>query len=358
MSQTITVVQSLAGAPFGGAENYYTRMVCALAEKAELSQHAFTRPNDHRVPQFVAAGVPVQKFRFGGKFDLLDHWAYRKALKKLSPDIVLTYMNRASQLTPKGDYQHISRLGHYYDLKYHRHADYWIGISLGICDHLIKGGMPADRVFHIPNFADESEAQPVPRDSFNTAMDKPLLLAAGRLHTNKGFDVLLHSLAKIDDAILWLAGDGPEEQALKRLCDELKLTDRVRFLGWRNDVASLMETADMFICPSRHEGLGSIVAESWFHHCPIIATMSQGPGELIDNNETGLLTPIDDVDALANAIKQLLETPDFATKLADNAHRHYLKNYRKSVIVEQYTELFHKVMNRPYKPLEENPAND
>jgi glycosyltransferase involved in cell wall biosynthesis len=345
MSKPITVVQSLAGAPFGGAENYYTRMVCALADRPELSQHAFTRANDHRVPQFDAAGVPVQNFRFGGRFDVLDHWAYRRALKQLAPDIVLTYMNRASQLTPKGDYQHISRLGHYYDLKYHRHADYWIGISKGICEHLISGGIPAERVFHIPNFADETEVQPIARDSFDTPVDKPLLLAAGRLHTNKAFDVLLHSLARIDDAILWLAGDGPEEQALKTLCDALQLNDRVRFLGWRNDVAALMETADMFICPSRHEGLGSIVAESWFHHCPIIATASQGPGELIDNNDTGLLTPIDDVDALADAIKQLLANPDQAKALADNAHRHYLKHYRKSVIVEQYTELFQTVAN-------------
>ncbi|MFA7553094.1 MAG: glycosyltransferase [Spongiibacteraceae bacterium] len=338
MSNSIKVVQSLAGAEFGGAENFYTRMVCALADQPGIEQHAFTRPNAHRVPQLAAAGVPVETFRFGGRFDFLDHFAYSRALKKLEPDIVLTYMNRASQVTGKGNYQHVSRLGHYYDLKYHRHADYWIGISLGICDHLIAGGMPAERVFHIPNFADETKVQALPKDSFNTPADKPLLLAAGRLHVNKGFDVLLHALAQIDDAILWLAGDGPEEAALKTLCKVLGLSERVRFLGWRNDVAALMETADIFICPSRHEGLGSIVAESWFHHCPIVATASQGPGELIDHNDTGLLTPIDDIAALSDAIKQLIIQPEAAEKLADNAHQHYLKNYRKSVIVKQYTE--------------------
>lgn len=346
MSDSIKVVQSLAGAEFGGAENYYTRMVCALADKPQLEQQAFTRPNVHRVPQLVAAGVPVQTFRFGGRFDFADHWSYGRALKQFNPDIVLTYMNRAGKLTPKGSYNHISRLGHYYDLKYHAHADYWIGISLGICDHLIKGGMPKEKIFHIPNFADETKVEPLSRDSFNTPTDKPLLLAAGRLHTNKGFDILLQSLAKIDDAILWLAGDGPEEAALKKQCAELNLTERVKFLGWRNDVAALMETADLFICPSRHEGLGSIVAESWFHHCPIIATKSQGPGELIDHNDTGLLTPIDEVDALADAIKVLVASPEQAKQLADNAHSNYLNKYCKSVIVEQYSELFNTVVNR------------
>ena len=347
MSEPITVVQSLAGAEFGGAENYYTRMVCALAEKTHIKQQAFTRPNAHRVPQLIAACVPVQTFRFGGRFDFLDHWSYKNALRQLNPDIVLTYMNRASKLTPKSDgYLHVSRLGHYYDLKYHAHADYWIGISLGICDHLIDGGMPKEKVFHIPNFADETEVEPLARNSFNTPVDKPLLLAAGRLHTNKGFDILLQSLAKIDDAILWLAGDGPEEASLKKQCAALNLTERVRFLGWRNDVAALMKTADLFICPSRHEGLGSIVAESWFHRCPIIATESQGPGELIDHNYTGLLTPIDDVDALAEAIKTLVASPEQAKQLAENAYKNYMNKYCKSVIVEQYSELFHTVVNR------------
>lgn len=341
---SIKVVQSLAGAEVGGAENYYTRMVCALTSNPRLNQQAFTRPNAHRVPQLIAAGVPVQTFRFGGKLDVLDHRAYRKALYQTAPDIVLTYMNRASQLTPKGSYQHISRLGHYYDLKYHRHADYCIGISLGICDHLVQGGVAAERIFHIPNFADETAVTPIARDSFDTPTDKPLLLAAGRLHVNKAFDTLLHSLSQIDDAILWLAGSGPEEQALKALCSELKLDNRVRFLGWRNDVAALMETADLFICPSRHEGLGSIVAESWFHRCPIIATASQGPGELIDHSETGLLTPIDNVDALAAAIQQSLEQPAETQKRAENAYQHYRDKYSKAVIVDAYSEVFDKVV--------------
>ncbi len=340
MSSRIKVVQSLAGAEVGGAENYYTRMVCALAEREEFQQYAFTRPNSFRVPRLEQAGVEVNTFRFGGRFDFVDHWQYRQALKKVAPDIVLAYMNRASSLTPNGDYQLICRLGHYYDLKYYRHADYWIGISKGICDHLIKGGMPAEKVFHIPNFAEEKSVESIARDSFDTPTDKPLLLAAGRLHVNKAFDTLLQSLALIDDAILWLAGDGPEEGALKRLCEELNLSDRVRFLGWRNDIASLMKTADIFICPSRHEGLGSIVVESWLHNCSIVATNSQGPGELITHGETGLVTPVDDEKALADAIQQLLVDPDAAKRLADNANKLYYQSYSKKVITDQYSDLF------------------
>lgn len=341
-SATVTIAQVLAGAPYGGAENYYTRMVCALASVPELKQIAFTRPVKERIETIQASGVATQCFRFGGKLDLLGHRRYRKALQALNPDVVLTYMNRASGLTPAGDYKLACRLGHYYDLKYYRHADAWIGITKGICDHLVRGGMDAANIVQIPNFADETPVSAYQRSDF-VAGNEPLLLAAGRLHHHKGFDVLLKAMPAIPNGILLLAGGGPEEKALKALALDLGISERVTFLGWRNDVAALMETADIFVCPSRHEGLGSIVVESWFHGCPIVATDSQGPGELIDHTHTGVITPIDEVDALADAINGLLLDKKTASKLAENAKAEYTANYSKSVIVNQYAEFFHSL---------------
>ncbi|ANG61219.1 hypothetical protein A8C75_01255 [Marinobacterium aestuarii] len=99
----------------------------------------------------------------------------------------------------------MNRLGHYFNLKYCRHADYWVGISKGICKHLIDGAIPVDRVVHIPNFAEGTPVEPLTRDSFEAPPDRPLILAAGRLYVNKALDVLLHSLVGLPDVILWLA---------------------------------------------------------------------------------------------------------------------------------------------------------
>lgn len=173
-----------------------------------------------------------------------------------------------------------------------------------------------------------------------------MILAAGRLHINKGFDVLLHSLAQIPDATLWLAGSGPEEANLKALCHKLGLDQRVRFLGWRNDVTTLMRTADLFVCPSRHEGLGSIVMESWAHRCPIVATNSQGPGEVISDGHSGLITPIDDADALAKAVRSVLDNPDLRQSLIENAAEVYAQGYSKQFIVDSYIELYDTLMRR------------
>jgi glycosyltransferase involved in cell wall biosynthesis len=339
----LRVAQILAGAARGGAENFFVRLVSGLQASGQLEQKAFIRAHQHRMDALTAAGVPVEGFLFGSSLDVFGRQRYRRALRRFHPNIVMTWMNRASISTPPGDYTLICRLGHYYNLKYYRHADYWVGISRGICDHLIQGGMPAERVFHIPNFADETPVAPLPRDSFDTPADRPLVLAAGRLHINKGFDILLQAMTRVPDAILWLAGSGPEEESLKTLCAELKLEDRVRFLGWRNDVTRLMRTADLFVCPSRHEGLGSIVMESWAHECPIVATNSQGPGELIDSGQTGLVTPVDEPEPLAKAIQTLLDHPQQAQQLVTNARDLYWKKYSRAVVVQQYLDFYHQV---------------
>lgn len=341
--ERLRVVHALAGAPLGGAESLYTRLVCALQAFDDQQQLAFTRDHPARTGPLRDHGVEVQTFRFGGPLDLPDRLRYRRALRSTQPDVVLTYMNRASGNTPAGDYTLACRLGHYYDLKYYRHADHWIGITRGICDHLVRGGMPAKQVTCIGNFADETEVSALPRTSFATPAGVPLMLAAGRLHRNKAFDTLLQALTEVPEAHLWLAGDGPEDDALRRLAAELGVAPRVRFLGWRDDVAALMRSVDLFVCPSRHEGLGSIVVESWFNECPIIATRSQGPGELISDTETGLLTPVDEPEALAAALRQALANPGAMAAMASRAKQHYQQCCSRQVIAQQYHDLFQRL---------------
>ena len=341
----LRIAHVLAGAPQGGAENFYTRLVCELAAEKVLTQCAFTRPHALRKQRFELAAVEMQAFKFGSVVHWLDHWRYRKALRNYAPDIVMTYMNRATILTPPGDYKLVARLGHYYDLKNYQHCDYWIGITKGICDYLVNSGLPADRVIHIPNFVDESDVAPLAKNSFATAIDQTIIFALGRLHKHKGFDILLRALSTIDNAVLWLAGDGPEKQRLENLAAELGIKDRVRFLGWRSDVNALMRTADIFVCPSRHEGLGSIIIEAWFNRCPMVATESQGPKELITDKLNGLLTPIDDVACLAEAITALINDPLKAKKLAEQGYREYQQYYSRDHIINQYKEFFEQISN-------------
>ncbi len=145
------------------------------------------------------------------------------------------------------------------------------------------------------------------RAEFQTPQAAPLAVALGRLHRNKGLDVLIRAAAAIPELFVWIAGEGPEANALRRLSRDRGVADRIRFLGWRSDRAALFAAADLCVYPSREEPFGNVVVEAWSCGVPLIATRTPGPSWLIRDNEDAILAPVDDVAALAEAIRILLD---------------------------------------------------
>ena len=222
-------------------------------------------------------------------------------------------------------------------LKYYRSCDHLIGNTPDIVRYLVEEGWPEDRAHYVPNFVAADPGTPLPRTRLDIPEGAQLLLAAGRLHRNKAFDILMKAMKEADEVYLALAGDGPEERALDSLARELGVDGRVRFLGWRDDIADLMATADMLVCPSRIEPLGNVVIEAWARNLPVIAAASEGPGWLIADGETGLLSPVEDHRMLAAAISRLAEDRDLATRLARAGHE-FETEFTETAVVEKFLE--------------------
>jgi glycosyltransferase involved in cell wall biosynthesis len=168
------------------------------------------------------------------------------------------------------------------------------------------------------------------------------LLALGRLHRNKAFDVLLRALADIPDAHLWLAGEGPLAEPLRRLARELGVAARVGFLGWRDDAAALMAAADVLVCPSREEPFGNVIVEAWARRLPVVAAAAAGPKWLVAHEKTGLLVPVDDAAALASAVTRLLADRALAARLIDAGHAAYAAEFTERSVVAGYLALFER----------------
>lgn len=247
---------------------------------------------------------------------------------------------------PPGDFVHVGRLGGYYDLKYYRACNQLVANTEDIVGHLIENGFPADRVHYMPNFVDDTPSPPVSRRTLFTPESTPLLLGLGRLHKNKAFDVLIEAMRRLPDVYLWLAGDGPERESLETLAERKGVKPRVRFLGWRNDVPALLATCDAFICPSRHEPLGNVVLEAWAQRVPVIAADSRGPGALIDNEQNGLLIPVDNSIELARAAMKLIRDPILAQRLGAGGREAYEANYTETKVVARYRTFFEEVTER------------
>jgi glycosyltransferase involved in cell wall biosynthesis len=344
---TRRVLQAIAGAAHGGAEIFFTRLAAAL-QRAGEPQRVLIRRNSSRAQCLRAAGVGVSELAFGGIFDFATRFVFGREITAWRPDIVLTWMSRATRLCPRGDFVHIARLGGYYDLKYYRRCDHLIGNTRTIVDYAVAKGWPRERIVYLPNFVPDSAAAATEEGGIATDGGAPLALALGRLHPNKGFELLLEALAATREVSLWIAGDGPLRPRLERVATRLGIIGRVRFLGWREDVARLLATADLLVCPSLYEPLGNVVIEAWSAGLPVVATASDGPAGLIQDGESGILVPLPGSrgggsQALAQAIERVCADPALRAKLGEAGRRAYEAEFTEPIVVAGYRSFFDQV---------------
>lgn len=303
----------MAGAPAGGAELFFERLAAAQQASGETVL-PLIRHDPARAARLAAAGLAPIQLRFGGALDLLTRPRLRAALRRFAPRVAVAWMNRAARLAPRGPWVLAGRLGGYYDLRYYRRCDHLIGNTRGITDWIIAQGWPAARVHHLPNFSpDLRGAAPA---TLPTPPGAPVVLALGRLHRNKAFDILIRALPLLPGVHAVIAGEGPERPALLALASQLGVAGRLHLLGWRTDQAALLAACTVLACPSRHEPLGNVVLEAFSAARPVVAANAAGPSELIANGATGLLVPRDDPTRLAHALDAILHDPALAARLA------------------------------------------
>jgi colanic acid/amylovoran biosynthesis glycosyltransferase len=144
------------------------------------------------------------------------------------------------------------------------------------------------------------------------------LLFVGRLVPAKGVLFLLETIAKIDDAILDIAGDGPQRKCLESKAAALGIGNRVRFLGYQSQqgVRELLRHADVFVMGSFAEGLPVVLVEAMAAGVPVVATRIAGIPELVEEGKNGFLVPPGDPAAAATAVRRLLEDAELRNRFA------------------------------------------
>src|SRR5260370_41530561 len=144
------VLQAVGGARHGGAEGFFLRLALAL-QRAGQDQLVLLRHAEHAAT-LREGGVAAHELPFGGFFDRATRGGFRRAIAEYRPDIVLTWMSRASRLCPEGDFVHVGRLGGYYDLKSYRGCDHLIFNTRDLVASFIAKGWPAERAHYLPTF--------------------------------------------------------------------------------------------------------------------------------------------------------------------------------------------------------------
>ncbi len=171
--------------------------------------------------------------------------------------------------------------------------------------------------------------------------EAPLLVAPGRLVEQKNHELALEALERVPGAALAILGEGPLRTGLEEHARRNGLAGRVALPGVRRDARAIMGAADAIVLPSRWEGLPLVALEALAAGRPIVATSVRGLRELLDDERTALLVP-EDAEALAAAIRRVLEHPDLARSLGD-AGLQEAGRYSEDAMVDAYRRLYEEV---------------
>lgn len=176
----------------------------------------------------------------------------------------------------------------------------------------------------------------------------PVIGTAGPLEAVKGFPYFLGAAQRVaaaDVAAEFLvAGAGPEEANLRRLARELEIADRVTFVPNVLDLSRSLSAMDLFCLPSLRQGLGSLMLEAMALGRPVIASHVDGVDSIVRDNETGLLVPPSNSEALAQRMLELLRDPFRARRLADAASQLVRREFSTARMAQQTVAVYQKVL--------------
>lgn len=200
-----------------------------------------------------------------------------------------------------------------------------VAVSEAVKSYLVDWGrIPAERILVIPNGIDPGEFHPggdglVQKKALGFARNSRVVGTVGRLDALKGGEYFLRAARHISDSrpgtSFLIVGDGPERRKLQRKAKQLGLGERVIFTGWREDIPELLAAMDIFVLPSRREGLGLAALEAMGCARPVVASRVDGLRELVTEGENGLLVRPGDVAELTDAILLLLRDKELARKM-------------------------------------------
>ncbi len=213
--------------------------------------------------------------------------------------------------------------------------------------------IPADRVHIIPNGLDldgfvADTGPELSRSALGIPAEAPLLVILGRLEIAiKGHAILLDALQRpgLEGCHLVVAGDGRDRARMEALIVELGLVGRVHLLGHRSDAGRVLGFGDMAVVASLHESSPNVILEAWAAGRPVVATRVGGIPELVADGEHGLLVPPDDAEALAMAIRRLLEDDQLCTRLATAGHAKMLRDHTAPVMAARFADLFDQLLH-------------
>ena len=360
----------------GGAERAVVTY-CQYLNKEQFQLSLLLLNDVGNLKSQFPAGIPIDDLHKRSRWDVLGVlFRLRKVISVRTPDLIvsnLTYCNLLLLLAKRMfaistpviviDHIHVSSA-----MRHIRHAyvrrwmiKYFYNYAVKVINVSQRGARDLIENFHIDEQKVECIYNPIDIESIEVRAQEshvvpagipenlPVILTVGRLTAQKDYPTLLYAfktLLTTRKAFLIIVGEGEERESLELLADSLGIESHILFAGFQNNPYPFFRRAHCFVMSSLYEGFGIVLVEAMACGCPVVSTdCPAGPGEIIEDGNSGLLVPVGNALLLANQVLAVISDQSLSNKLKEGGIRR-AADFHHLRIVEQYEHLFHFIINR------------
>ena len=368
----ILYVQKMAGV--AGAERYYESLLPALAGTGHdvhflCVEHCDTASkNDAFCEHLETHGATIHRFSIRSVVSPRIIWKMLQVIRENSIQILQTNLAHADMwgvlakplldadvkwLSVKHSYNPDFQSKHGMDAsKVDRLAPAYLiaRATSQLCDHSVAISESLAKFFVDTNATGGRPIQAIPygfdfeeREHDIEGLESDLVIV-GRLVPVKQHKLLFEALALAKKSLpsisLAVVGSGELRESLEQICSDLEITENVTFHGFQTNVFAFLSSSKISVFPSRAEGFGLVLLESWFCKRAVVSFDVPALNELIDSGENGVLIERFDVESMAESFVDLLKDEEYRTTLGEGGYQKYLKHYSLTVMQEKYDELY------------------
>jgi glycosyltransferase involved in cell wall biosynthesis len=321
------VLQVITPSHMSGAEMQLVRLTPRMLARGHQFSTIVKR-HSPAVAEMQRLGLEVDDLPIGGKLNVAALAILARRARQERAEIVQSTLSTASWwcgwLDRLGGPPSVGHVQGFTSARWHRHQTHLLAVSQAVKDHLVQQGIEGERITVMYNALAPEEFRPT-RDPVAVRMElgaglgTPVVGTFAHLSEKKGHRELFQAIPQVvreyPRVQFWIVGQGG-------LRDELEATARrqgcfanVRFLGFRRDVADLMNAIDVMALPSHREPCALVYIEAALAGKPIVACRAGGAPESVADGETGLLVPVGDSRAIAASVLTLLTNRDRAQQM-------------------------------------------
>jgi len=376
LKSAIKVIFVITGSGVGGAEKMLYHTIKGLNPKRYTAKLCSLKKKGVFASRLEADGLEVYSLNMSDEATLAGWFDSLRALVQLviyflreRPAVVHSFLFRANIIARIAGYltgvpviiSSVRVMGG--EKQYHHFierltafmVDHYVAVSDQVKGHIIRRSHISDqKISIIYNGVSVKNTDAFDKTEFlsraGLKSDARIVMTAGRLHRQKGYDHLIHAMPIVQAAFpgvkLLIPGEGEEENNLKKLADSLELTEQVIFMGLRSDVDRLLQCSEVFVLPSRWEGFPNVILEAMAAGKPVVATAVGGIPELVVQGVTGVLVPPQDTPALADAIKGLLSDEKRALAMGAAGRQRVQQCFSMDAMISKTEALYQELLTR------------